>query len=78
MSKYGHCIVENHDGVTVVKTADPIVLVSKEFLQNLSNSHVSRDGNDLTFGTSGRGLGVVTYRVVGDEFQNAVAARRVA
>jgi hypothetical protein len=79
VSKYGTCLVENHDGVPVVTRADPTVLISNELLEHLDAARVRRDGNDLTFGAPGRGLGTVTYTIVGEEFEmDAVVAERTA
>lgn len=70
----GTCVIELHDvGLdtehVVVTTADPEVYATVELVQEWRHGtslHVKAVGDVFTFGTEGKGLGVVSYRVDND------------
>lgn len=61
----GDCEVEDHDGAVVVTKADNHIEASAELIEQwrAGTPRVQVDGDVFTFGTEGKGVGVVSYRL---------------
>lgn len=75
-------VMAYYQGTTVVAVgvtrADPYAYMSMELFENSDANHLHVDGDTVSFGTEGLGLGVVSYRLLHrDEQQKVFLLERV-